>query len=111
MGPTGSATRGRVPVGDLPVRSAPASRPAPGNPAVVPVRRRPPSTDPVDARLEKLEERLLVEAGNDPAAVLAVGSHLAAARARFAGATVRQYLPILVEREVRRRLREGAGAG
>jgi hypothetical protein len=111
MGTAGGVTREPAPVDELFVGSAPAPRPAAGNPATVPVQRRPPATDGVDARLEKLEGRLLAEVGDDPAAVLAVRSHLAAARARFAHATVREYLPILVEREVRRRLREEVRPG
>jgi amphi-Trp domain-containing protein len=61
--------------------------------------------DPVDAQLARLEARLLTEAGSDPGRQEAVRNCLAAAHARFAGATVRTYLPILVERRARELLR------
>ncbi|MGY1753397.1 three-helix bundle dimerization domain-containing protein [Blastococcus sp. SYSU D01042] len=76
---------------------------------VLPAPRSGASTDPVDEHLARVEARLLAEVAGDPAAATAVRSHLAAARARFADATVRQFLPILVERDVRRRVREAAG--
>jgi hypothetical protein len=71
----------------------------------------PMTTDPVEQQLRQVEERLLAEAEGDAAALLAVRSHLTAARALLANATVRQFLPILVEREVRRRMREGVRPG
>jgi hypothetical protein len=52
-----------------------------------------------------LESRLLAEAGGDPVAEGDVRRHLADSCMRFATAPVRHFLPILVEREVRRRLR------
>ena len=58
----------------------------------------------VDERLRQLEQRLLAEAAGDPHRERDLQAHLAHARARFASATVRQFLPVLIEREVRRRL-------
>jgi hypothetical protein len=58
----------------------------------------------VDDQLRRLEARLLAEVGEDPDRERTVRGHLAQARARFASATVRQFLPILIEREVRRLL-------
>jgi hypothetical protein len=52
----------------------------------------------------RLEQRLLAEAGGDPEAERRVRGELVLACARFDGATVRRFLPILIEREVRRRL-------
>ncbi len=66
----------------------------------------PVHTDPVGGQLARVEARLLGEVAGDPAASTAVRSHLAVARARFADATITQFLPILVEREVRRRMRQ-----
>jgi hypothetical protein len=59
-------------------------------------------------QLRHLESRLLAEAGGDPAAETAVRRLLDASCARFATARVRQFVPILVERDVRRRLRDEA---
>jgi hypothetical protein len=56
----------------------------------------------VDDQILRLESRLLAEAGGDPDREQALLGHLARARAHFASATVRQFLPILIEREVRR---------
>jgi len=78
--------------------------------AVMPVQRGRLSSDPVDEQLARLEARLMGEVADDPVASMAVRSHLAVARARFADATVTHFLPILVEREVRRRMREDAGS-
>jgi hypothetical protein len=58
----------------------------------------------VDDQLRRLEARLLAEAGGDPDLEQTLRGHVAQARARFASATVRQFLPILIEREVRRLL-------
>ena len=60
--------------------------------------------DLVDAQLARLEARLLAEAGGDVAREQRVRDCLAAALAPFAGAKVRLYLPILVERRARRLL-------
>lgn len=60
----------------------------------------------VEAQLRRLELRLLAEAGGDPAVESAVRRHLADSCMRFATARVRLFVPILVEREVRRRLRD-----
>jgi hypothetical protein len=59
----------------------------------------------VDQQLRRLELLLLAEAGGDPAVEREIRQHMADACARFETATVRQFVPILVEREVRRRLR------
>lgn len=60
----------------------------------------------LEEQLDRVEARLLREAGDDVAAQLDVRRQVAAARERFATATVTQFLPILVEREARRRMRE-----
>lgn len=62
----------------------------------------------VDEQLRRLALRLLAEVGGDPAAENAVRRHLDASFAVFATARVRQFVPILVERDVRRRLRDEA---
>jgi hypothetical protein len=62
-------------------------------------------TATVEEQLRRLESRLLAEAGGDPVAEGDVRRHLADSCMRFATAPVRRFLPILVEREVRRRLR------
>jgi hypothetical protein len=59
----------------------------------------------VEDQLRRLEARLLAEAGGDPAVERDVRRHLAESCARFETARVRLFVPILVEREVRRRLR------
>jgi hypothetical protein len=78
-----------------------------------PRRETPPSADrtppaapgsAVDDQLRRLEARLLAEAEGDADLEQSLRLHLAQACAHFATATVRQFLPILVEREVRRRL-------
>jgi hypothetical protein len=60
----------------------------------------------VEEQLRRLESRLLAEAGGDAAVERDVRRHLAESCARFETARVRLFVPILVEREVRRRLRE-----
>lgn len=60
----------------------------------------------VDEQLRRLELRLLAEADGDPAAERDVRRHLADSRTRFETARVRTFVPILVEREVRRLLRD-----
>jgi hypothetical protein len=60
----------------------------------------------VEEQLRRLEVRLLAEAGGDPAVERDVRRHFAESCARFETARVRTFLPILVEREVRRRLRD-----
>jgi hypothetical protein len=61
----------------------------------------------VEEQLRRLGLRLLAEAGGDPAVERDVRRHLAESCARFETARVRLFVPILVEREVRRRLRDG----
>lgn len=92
-------------------RSAPTPREVPAVPVrrdapPVPAPRRPPADrgPSVDEQLRRLESRLVAEAGGDPERELRVRCELTAACARFDGATVRRFLPILIEREVRRRL-------
>jgi hypothetical protein len=58
----------------------------------------------VEEQLRRLEARLLAEADRDRAAEEDVRRHLALARACFGSARIRQFLPILIERDVRRRL-------
>src|SRR4051812_25130364 len=58
----------------------------------------------IDVQLRRLEMRLLAEAEGDAVREEALRGHVQLARARFESATVRQFLPILIEREVRRRL-------
>jgi hypothetical protein len=79
--------------------------PTPGE-ATVPAPRRPPGDrgPSVDEQLLRLESRLVAEAGGDPELERRVREEVVVARARFDGATVRRFLPILIEREVRRRL-------
>jgi hypothetical protein len=91
--------------------SAPGPRDVPALPVrrdtpPVPVPRRPPADrgPSVDDQLVRLEQRLLAEAGGDPDVERRVRGQLVLARARFDGATIRRFLPILIEREVRRRL-------
>ena len=57
-----------------------------------------------DQQLQRLEAQLVAEAGGDPDREREVRFHLAHARARFASATIRQFLPILIERAVRQRM-------
>jgi hypothetical protein len=61
----------------------------------------------VQEQLRRLELRLLTEAGGDPTVERDVRRHLAESCARFETARVRLFVPILVEREVHRRLRDG----
>jgi len=84
------------------VPSVPVRREAPP----VPAPRRPPADrgPPVEEQLVRLEQRLVAEARGDLEAERRVRGELALACARFDGATVRRFLPILIEREVRRRL-------
>lgn len=65
----------------------------------------------VEEQLRRVELRLLAEAGGDPAVERDVRRHLAESCARFETARVLLFVPILVEREVRRRLRDGEAAG
>jgi hypothetical protein len=58
----------------------------------------------VDDQLSRLEIRLLAEVEDDPVVEQHVRRLLSLAHARFAGATVRRFLPILIERDVRRQL-------
>ena len=59
---------------------------------------------PTEKQLGQLLSRLLAEANGDPATEWAVRQHLAASCARYATARVRDFLLILIERDVRRRL-------
>jgi hypothetical protein len=61
----------------------------------------------VDEQLRLLEVRLVASAGGDQDRERTVRCHVADVRARFASATIRRFLPILIEREVRRRLALG----
>ena len=99
----------------LAARSAPTPRDVPSVPVrreapPVPAPRRPPAdrSPSVDEQLRRLESRLVAEAGGDPEREQRVRGELAAACARFDGATVRRFLPVLIEREVRRRLAAAA---
>jgi hypothetical protein len=58
----------------------------------------------VEEQLRRLEARLVAEAGGDPARELEARRLMALSRARFEAATVRTFLPILIERDVRRQL-------
>ena len=93
--------------------SGPLSTTQDGRHIPAPRREVPPSADrtpspaagpAVDDQLRRLEARLLAEAEGDADLEQSLRLHLAQACAHFASATVRQFLPILVEREVRRRL-------
>jgi hypothetical protein len=65
----------------------------------------------VDVQLQRVESRLIALARGDATLEGDVRSYLAQSCARFATAPVRQYVPILVEREVRDRLRARNQAG
>ena len=65
----------------------------------------PGSDDAVESQLAGLEASLIAELGGGELAGRVVRQLLAEARERYAGAAVRTYLPILIERETRRRLR------
>jgi hypothetical protein len=65
-------------------------------------------TAAVEEQLRRVESRLMAEAAGDPALAGDVRRLLDDACLRFHSATVRQFVPILVERDVRRRLREVA---
>lgn len=98
MGPMGSQASRTTSVTGASVGSAPPSRLS-SQSAAVPQRvvAEPPTavpTDPAEEPLRRLKKRLLAEAQGDAVALLAVRGHLAAARAHFADATVRQFLPI-----------------
>jgi hypothetical protein len=67
--------------------------------------------DAVRLRLAYLEGRLTEEYGGDPDADALVHDQFALACDRFARARVRRYVPILVERMVRRRLRDSVDHG
>lgn len=58
----------------------------------------------VEAQLGKLTNRLLAEAEGDPLVEQRVRRLLSQAYERFAGARVRRFLPILIERDVRDQL-------
>jgi hypothetical protein len=95
MAPTAPAVPGVLAAQDASTAPAPA----------VPAPRRPLDRGPsVDEQLHRLESRLVAEARGDPELEGRVRGELVEARARFDGATVRRFLPILIEREVRRRL-------
>jgi hypothetical protein len=66
---------------------------------------RPRSREGIERQLDRLALRLLAEVAGDPERELRVRHGLAEARLRFRSATVRDYLPILVERAVRQQLR------
>lgn len=59
----------------------------------------------VERQLERLGALLVAEFGGDLIAARTVREHLAVVRENYAGARVWAYLPILIEREVRHRLR------
>src|SRR4051812_15349100 len=65
----------------------------------------------VDLRLQRVESRLIALAGGDASLEREVRRYVAESCARFTTARVRQFVPILVEREVRDRLRARDRAG
>lgn len=65
----------------------------------------------VESQFERLEARLLAEFGDGLIAGRTVRDHIAAARAHYVGARVRIYLPILIERDVRRQLQKPDAPG
>jgi len=69
------------------------------------------SSAAVDVRLQPVESRLIALAGGDTALERAVRRYVAESLTRFETARVRQFVPILVEREVRDRLRARRQAG
>jgi len=60
----------------------------------------------VESQFERLEARLLAEFGDGLIAGWTVRDLIAAARAHYVGARVWIYLPILIERDVRRQLQK-----
>jgi len=56
----------------------------------------------VERQLERLEARLIAEFGSEPIAGRTVHERLIAARENYVDARVWTYLPILIERHVRR---------
>lgn len=69
----------------------------------------PESPEEVHVRLglARVEERLLAEFGGGPRHDAAVRDALAVACSGFEGSAIRRFIPILVEREARRRLGGG----
>jgi hypothetical protein len=61
----------------------------------------------VEEQLRRLEARLVAEADGDPAGQREARRLMALSRARFRAATIQTFLPILIERDVRRRLSGG----
>jgi hypothetical protein len=106
MAPRGSLGGRRADLDRGHVATLPPERGGNGRP-VVAVQLGPVTTDPVEEQLNRVAGRLLAETEGDAGAQQEVLRHLTAARERFAHATVRQFLPILVEREARRRMRDG----
>jgi len=69
------------------------------------------SSAAVDVQLQRVESRLIALAREDTTLERDVRRYLAESCARFAAARVRRFVPILVEREVRDRLRARNQAG
>jgi hypothetical protein len=63
-----------------------------------------PDAVPILAEFARVEARLIAELGGNPAADAMVRAQIAAVQEGFAGARIRHYLPILLERAVRSRL-------
>jgi hypothetical protein len=83
--------------------ASPADEAEPG-----PLRAAPPGdVRAVEEQLLRLEARLVAEADGDPAGQRDARRLMALSRARFRGATIQTFLPILIERDVRRRLSGG----
>jgi hypothetical protein len=90
--PSGGGS-GTLPVGDVewgPSRAAP-----------------PGDARGVEEQLRRLEERLVAEADGDPTGERDARRLMALSRARFRAASIQTFLPILIERDVRRRLSGG----
>jgi hypothetical protein len=60
-------------------------------------------SDAVEAQLARVEARLVAELGGGELTTRVVREHMAQARHCYSGARVHTFLPILIERELRRR--------
>jgi hypothetical protein len=61
-------------------------------------------SDAIEAQLAQVEARLVAELGGGEFTMRVLREHMAQARHGYSGARVHTFLPILIERELRRRL-------
>jgi hypothetical protein len=104
-------TRGQGVIDDYVASTLPAEAARPQNTRSPSGGGAPFASGAVEASLQWVESRLIALAGGDPVLEGDVRRYVAESCARFATARVRQFVPILVEREVRDRLRAGSHAG